>query len=1585
MIQKWFKDLYADRLENARVLKKASMSGVKDAVSDKYSDPAHFVYELLQNADDVGATRAEFELLQDKLIFIHNGKRHFSISNPETEKADKLAGKLGDINAITSIGNSSKSISPATIGKFGVGFKAVFQYTDTPEIWDKDFSFRIENFIVPVPLSGDCPYKKAAEETLFVFPFDKSEMPKTQAFKEINKKLKNLSYPLLFLSNLRELIFKIGEFQGFYKKNILAKNQYEDITEEQIQLSENRDGTAYWLNFILFSRPHPKGSYSVCYSIRAGKLIPIEKPAFCFFQTKEYTGLRFLIHAPFLLTDSREGIFQGKLHNINLIESLADLAADSLTFLRDRNLIDDNILDIIPITESNNDLFKIFYKTIQFEMKTRALIPALDSATGNYNFVKSKNAYWAEVINLTKIFSDNQLAEIVPNTNARWVFVSKSREKADSKIEKYILEIVQDSLNENVILKGRNDPYSRQINKTVRGITANFIEKQTFEWLHKFYKWLSETSARINAAKTLPLFLNTKGKAVVAFENSLPKLFLPMVGGSDYPTVHPELLANPNTKSFLINRIGIKSPSLKDEIESKVFSQYDKLFHENSSANDSGYFQKIFEYYLQLPGYQLESYIENLKKHLWLRCISKNPSDFVKYSRPKYSILGYEAALYIPSEGLKKYFQEAKRGRFVDYDFYLNLVGRDKENKLIKFFTDLGLAREVQYVRIYLGENFAKAYKLPKENSTREEYWYEYQIEGCTQILRKIPPSQNNSDAYKKSLILWKRLVAVNQKVGELRDKMRGTYEYFNRKQRFLEFTPILVQELRTLRWLVDKNGKLKKAEEISVQSMAEGYDTVSQSAQSLIDFLGIKEKSDKGEDEPKLSIEQLNLIKYGKLIEAAMAKGASLEQIQQMLQNLSNPITPPEPPKPPNQPKPPRPKKPITEIQAKIGKLNIEGKNDNGNDGWTPPTVDYKKKIERLKQKSELEQEQLAQLEELQKIVMNSEKYSYGWFKACLELEFLNSNENKINSREISISFGRVEKAPNTSRTLILKYPSRFIPQFMEDLENIPLNLKTKNESAKVTIEVISVQHNILRVKLKDGSQVENINLAEVKEATINAQNPVFLLEELKKQFNNLNYADNFNMRKNLCKNIEFVFGPPGTGKTTYLARKVILPLMQLPQNKKILVLTPTNKAADVLTKKIMDSTKNFDWLIRFGTTNDEIIEKTVYREKTFDIRKKPRNVTITTIARFPYDFFMIDGERFHLHAMNWDYIIIDEASMIPLINIILPLYLKTPEKFIIAGDPFQIEPVISLDFWKDENIYTLVELNSFTASKTVPHNYKIIKLMTQYRSLPSIGEVFSKLTYGGILKHYRNENQKRPLKINNWLNIKSLNIIKFPVSEYESVYRAKRINNSSSYQAYSAIFTFEFVSAMSRQISKNNPNENFSIGIIAPYRVQADLIEKLFATAQISPNIQISASTIHGFQGDECDIIFVVFNPPPYISGSSDMFLNHQNIINVSISRAQDYLFLIMPDDNTKNIFNLQLIKQVEKLFHNFGYSEFNSSKIENLIFGRENHIEENSFSTGHQNVNIYTKPERVYEIRSDDNAVDIQIHKDFKFVKS
>lgn len=85
-------------------------------------------------------------------------------------------------------------------------------------------------------------------------------------------------------------------------------------------------------------------------------------------------------------------------------------------------------------------------------------------------------------------------------------------------------------------------------------------------------------------------------------------------------------------------------------------------------------------------------------------------------------------------------------------------------------------------------------------------------------------------------------------------------------------------------------------------------------------------------------------------------------------------------------------------------------------------------------------------------------------------------------------------------------------------------------------------------------------------------------------------------------------------------------------------------------------------------------------------------------------------------------------------------------------------------------------------------------------------------------------------------------------------------------------------------------------------------------------------------------------------------------------------------MPDDNTEEISNLRLVKRVESLIKNTDeWNEFLSQHLENLIFSNPNYLENNTFSTGHQSVNVYGLPEKRYEIRTEDNAVDVQIHKD------
>lgn len=287
-------------------------------------------------------------------------------------------------------------------------------------------------------------------------------------------------------------------------------------------------------------------------------------------------------------------------------------------------------------------------------------------------------------------------------------------------------------------------------------------------------------------------------------------------------------------------------------------------------------------------------------------------------------------------------------------------------------------------------------------------------------------------------------------------------------------------------------------------------------------------------------------------------------------------------------------------------------------------------------------------------------------------------------------------------------------------------------------------------------------------------------------------------------------------------------------------------------------------------------------------------------------------------------------------------------------------------------------MKLDSFSEPITIPYQYPVKLLTTQYRSIPEIGEVFSHFAYDGVLKHHRTSENQRKLPIDDFFEIKSLNIIKFPLSKYESIYRPKRLQNKSNYQVYSALFIYEFIKYLSSVIKLACENELFRIGVIAPYRAQSDLVDKLMSSFILPNNIDVQVGTIHGFQGDECDIIIAMFNPPPKITASNEMFLNKLNIINVAISRSRDYLFIIMPDDDAENVENLRLVKKVEKLCKNQNcWIEQHSHAIEALIFGSESYIEDNSFSTSHQLVNVYGKPERRYEIRSEDAAVDVQIH--------
>jgi hypothetical protein len=166
-------------------------------------------------------------------------------------------------------------------------------------------------------------------------------------------------------------------------------------------------------------------------------------------------------------------------------------------------------------------------------------------------------------------------------------------------------------------------------------------------------------------------------------------------------------------------------------------------------------------------------------------------------------------------------------------------------------------------------------------------------------------------------------------------------------------------------------------------------------------------------------------------------------------------------------------------------------------------------------------------------------------------------------------------------------------------------------------------------------------------------------------------------------------------------------------------------------------------------------------------------------------------------------------------------------------------------------------------------------------------------------------------------------------------------------------------------------------------PLSGQAALVDKLLASFHLNKkNIRVQTGTIHSFQGDECNVMICLFNPPPNISKSPKSFLNKKNIINVSISRARDYLILLMPDEQTENIDNLFQLRRLEGIVKYYlrGVTQmWTSRQVEEMIFGDPDFLYENTFATTHQSVNIYTKAEKKYEIRIEEAAIDVQVNLD------
>jgi hypothetical protein len=515
-----FNELNLDRNDLVRVLDKNKLPNILSVLTQIYPDEAHFVYELLQNAEDAEATKVTYFLNQTGLIFQHNGRKKFTYEN---------------IEAITSVNNSTKVDEANKIGKFGVGFKSVFAYCAKPIINSNNFTFEIERMFIP-QVNSQPQSIYGPEKTTFILPFnEKSKSPKT-AYKEISEGLAELDEKaLLFLSHLESIEIRTSGIESVHKT---IKRVKEITPRKKFEISD--DGQLKTKNYVVFSEKMPQinqaeidesvldrlQNLTIAVAFEAnetpeGKVFisPAVKGnvSVYFPAIKEYSGLKFHIHAPFASTPSRDVIKDTK-ENAILLQGLADLASSKMIDLKELGLINEGLFACLP---NAKDQLSTAYEPFRIKMleifsKGERLIPTADDDFCGYEIAISAAPSTQESVDQKLM---NLLLEREPSKNhpaLQYVKVYKESRANEFLASLRIRSFGLTEIRRSLAQKTSDD----QITKLV-----NSLRELTMTRLRKFICLFSNSASDIGLELGhLPLIL-TDGRDA---EFSQPKnVFLP--------------------------------------------------------------------------------------------------------------------------------------------------------------------------------------------------------------------------------------------------------------------------------------------------------------------------------------------------------------------------------------------------------------------------------------------------------------------------------------------------------------------------------------------------------------------------------------------------------------------------------------------------------------------------------------------------------------------------------------------------------------------------------------------------------------------------------------------------------------------------------------------------------------------------------------------------------------------------------------------------------------------------------------------------------------------------------------------------
>jgi hypothetical protein len=520
-------------------------TAVLDLLGQLYSERTHFIFELIQNAEDAGATELAFELFADRLELRHDGR-------PFTE---------ADVRGVCGVGQSGKSGDLTAIGKFGIGFKSVYAYTRSPRIHSGDEHFKIENYVRPFPVQP----RPDRSGTLFVFPFDHDTVPAAIAAPEIAAALTAIRPRiLLFLRSIERLrVGGPGVQASVIERSVAGGHNPRRVT----LLSRGRPAEEWltWHRQAVELAPPVEIAFRAEGALDQWRLVPCDdSPLVVSFPTEKETFLGFLVQGPYRTTPARDNVPGHDPSNQLLVRETAALLCDVLRQLRDEGLLTVDVLTALPLDAARfgaDSEFRPMYDAVGEVLVTEPLIPV---AGGGYGVSVDLALGRPEV---HELLAPGQLGALA---GADWPI-----RFADESITEHLTPVLWHYLRDEIGI----DEITPEAVVTL--ITGEFLRAQPDEWITRWYAFLFARSALWREARDKPIIRLEDGSQVAPFgDEDRPAVYLPgpalSISGSSLPTVRRSIAGSPAARPFL-EALGLTEPDLIAEVLQIILPRYDDM------------------------------------------------------------------------------------------------------------------------------------------------------------------------------------------------------------------------------------------------------------------------------------------------------------------------------------------------------------------------------------------------------------------------------------------------------------------------------------------------------------------------------------------------------------------------------------------------------------------------------------------------------------------------------------------------------------------------------------------------------------------------------------------------------------------------------------------------------------------------------------------------------------------------------------------------------------------------------------------------------------------------------------------------